>query len=171
MKRLIRLTVIKLFRLAKGWERDERYDEFKKKYNIHTSFRFNGESILLYGKGRILLGENSYIGSYSTIQSAERYSVVIGRNCRISHNVRIYTASAAPDQDFSNYDNLNKKSGDVVIQDNVWIGANVFINPGITIGENSIVGANSVVIKDVPAHSIYGGVPAKLIRYKSMDAT
>ena len=48
----------------------------------------------------------------------------------------------------------------------VLIGANVFINPGTTVGENSVVGSNSVVTKNIPPFTIYGGVPAKLIRKK-----
>ncbi len=36
----------------------------------------------------------------------------------------------------------------------------------MTIGDNAIVGANSVVAKDVPAHAVVGGVPARLLRTK-----
>ena len=38
--------------------------------------------------------------------------------------------------------------------------------PGVIIGNNSVVGANSVVTKNIPENAIYGGIPAKLIRYK-----
>ena len=58
------------------------------------------------------------------------------------------------------------KKGDVIIGDYCWIGANVFINPGTTVGENSVVGSNSVVTKNILPFTIYGGVPAKLIRKK-----
>ena len=90
----------------------------------------------------------------------------IGDNCKISHNVRIYTTSNFPDQDFNMKENVDIYSKDVVIADGVWIGANVFINPGVKIGENSVIGANAVITKDVPRNAIVGGVPAKLIRYK-----
>lgn len=53
---------------------------------------------------------------------------------------------------------------DTVIQDDVWIGARVYILAGVTIGRGSIIAMGSVVTKDVPAYSIVGGVPAKLIR-------
>jgi acetyltransferase-like isoleucine patch superfamily enzyme len=45
-----------------------------------------------------------------------------------------------------------------------FIGANSIILPGITIGDHSIVGAGAVVVRDVPAHSIVAGNPARVIR-------
>ena len=53
----------------------------------------------------------------------------------------------------------------VVIRKNAWIGANATILPGVTVGENAIVAAGAVVSKDVPANTIVGGVPAKIIRH------
>ena len=54
--------------------------------------------------------------------------------------------------------------GHIHIKKNVWIGAGATILPGITIGENSVVAAGAVVSKDVPANTIVGGVPAKIIK-------
>jgi len=163
-RRLIRLIPYLLFNLLFKWHEEYRYETFRRVYEIASSFRFGGVDILLYGAGRIVLGENSYIGNYSTIQSDQGCLVQIGVGCAISHNVRIYTQTYIADQDFGRTRDL--KWGNVVIQDNVWIGANVFINPGITIGSNSIVGANSVVTHDVKPWSIVGGIPARLIRMK-----
>lgn len=143
-----------------------KYKIYREKYLISNSFRFNGEHILFYGNGEIITGENSYIGWFSTIGVNTNYKVVIGKNTRISHNVRMYTGTKVADQDFS-FSDLKKKFGDIIIGDNVWIGVNVYINPGIKIGNNSIIGANSVVVTDVEAYSILGGVPAKLLKYKT----
>jgi acetyltransferase-like isoleucine patch superfamily enzyme len=52
----------------------------------------------------------------------------------------------------------------ITIQRNAWIGAAATILPGVTIGENAIVAAGAVVSKDVPANTIAGGVPAKVLR-------
>lgn len=52
----------------------------------------------------------------------------------------------------------------IVIERNVWIAANVTIIGGVTVGENSVIAAGSVVTKDVPANSLVGGNPARLIR-------
>lgn len=52
----------------------------------------------------------------------------------------------------------------ITIGDDVWIGAGSIILPGVTIGDRSIIAAGAVVNKDVPADSVYGGVPAKSLR-------
>lgn len=147
----------------------EQYNKYRKVYSVHESFRFNGDNVLFYGRGRIICGKNSYIGSSSTIQALEDCIVQIGDNCSISHNVRVYTTSNISNQDLNTQNPKAKKTGNVIIHNGVWIGANVFINPGITIGENAVVGSNSVVTKDVEAYAIYGGVPAKLIKHKNYN--
>lgn len=145
------------------------YEEYRKKYNISQSFIFNGEGIIFCGNGKILCGDNSYIGLYSLIGADDGFTIEIGNGCAIAHNVRIYSSTYYSDQDFSD-ENLKLRKGNVIIGHYVWIGANVLINPGIKIGNNSIIGANSVVTKDVPENAIVGGVPAKLIRYKILNA-
>lgn len=57
-----------------------------------------------------------------------------------------------------------KSKGEVIIEDNVWVGEGVAIMPNVRIGKNSIVGANSVVTKSFPENSVIGGIPAKLIK-------
>lgn len=52
----------------------------------------------------------------------------------------------------------------ILIKRNAWIGAAATILPGVTVGENAIVAAGAVVSKDVPANTIVGGVPAKIIK-------
>lgn len=52
----------------------------------------------------------------------------------------------------------------IVIKRNAWIGAAATILPGVTIGENAVVAAGAVVTTDVPANTIVGGIPAKVLK-------
>jgi acetyltransferase-like isoleucine patch superfamily enzyme len=54
--------------------------------------------------------------------------------------------------------------GETTIKKGAFIGMNSTIMPGVTIGENCIIACGSVVTKDTESNSIYGGVPAKLIK-------
>ena len=56
--------------------------------------------------------------------------------------------------------------GDIVVDDDVWIGYGATIMSGVHIGQGAIVAAGAVVTKDVPPYAIVGGVPAKVIKYR-----
>lgn len=56
--------------------------------------------------------------------------------------------------------------GDIILEDDVWIGQRAMIMSGIRIGQGAVVAAGAVVTKDVPPYAIVGGVPAKVIRYR-----
>lgn len=55
---------------------------------------------------------------------------------------------------------------EIVIKNDVWIGANAVVMPGVTINDGAIIGAGAVVTKNVPAYAVVGGVPAKIIKYR-----
>lgn len=140
----------------------------REKYEIHPSAKW-GATTLIYGNGRIVIGEDSYLGeNCMVLANKSEVKVVIGKFCAISHNVQIRTEINKKTPHFrqDRYE-LPMAGADVVIGDYVWIGSNVFIGGGIKIGDNSIIGANSVVTHDVPADTVYAGVPARLIRRKS----
>lgn len=147
-----------------------RYKTFRNKYNIHPSFKFNGVDIEFYGNGIIEIAENCYVGNRSALASLEGQKITIGKNCSISHNVRIYTQNRNPIDIISNKDVIRFKKGDVNIGANCWIGANVFIVQGVNIGDNVVVGANSVVTKDIKSNVIVAGSPAKIIKENKFTA-
>lgn len=137
-------------------------------------------------KIKTLRGE-VYLNGFNQIQSATLIEAVegsihlngcfINRNCNIIAMKRIEIGKGvtiAPnvciyDHDHNIYGGNSIQhfiSAPVIIKDNVWIGANAVILKGVTIGEGAVVGAGAVVTKDVPADSVVGGVPAKIIRKK-----
>lgn len=96
---------------------------------------------------------------------SEPYLIKIGDHVSLSFKVRFIThdggtwvfRDSAPE-----YKDISK-FGPIVIHDNCFIGACSIILPNITIGKNSIIGAGSVVTKNVPANSVWAGVPARHI--------
>lgn len=56
--------------------------------------------------------------------------------------------------------------GDIIVDDDVWIGYGATIMSGVHIGQGAIIAAGAVVTKDVPSYAIVGGVPAKIIKYR-----
>lgn len=61
--------------------------------------------------------------------------------------------------------------GDTVIGPDVWIGREAMLMPGVTIGPGAIVAARAVVTSDVPAYSVVGGNPARVLRQRFDDET
>lgn len=61
--------------------------------------------------------------------------------------------------------------GSIVIEDEVWIGYGVTILSGIRVGKGSIIATGAVVTQDVPAYSIVGGVPGKVIKKRFNEET
>lgn len=53
---------------------------------------------------------------------------------------------------------------EIRIEDEVWIGANAVVTAGVSIGKHAVVAAGSVVTKDVPAHAVAAGNPARIIK-------
>lgn len=67
---------------------------------------------------------------------------------------------------FLNQDEAFSK-GDIIVEDDVWIGYGTTVLSGVTIGKGAIVGANSIVTKDIPPYAIYVG--NKVIKYRFED--
>ncbi len=56
--------------------------------------------------------------------------------------------------------------GDIIIEDDVWIGTRATIMSGVHVGQGAIIAACSCVTKDIPPYCIVGGVPARIIHYR-----
>jgi acetyltransferase-like isoleucine patch superfamily enzyme len=56
---------------------------------------------------------------------------------------------------------------DITIGRDVWLGANSVVLAGVTIGDGAVIAAGAVVNRDVPAGSIVGGVPARVLSWRA----
>lgn len=64
-----------------------------------------------------------------------------------------------------------KTKGDVIIGNDVWIGADCVVLSGVTIGDGAVLGARAVVARDVPPYAIVTGNPALIVRKRFDDNT
>lgn len=112
------------------------------------------------------IGDKISLGEYSHITCANRViignGVLTGRYVLITDNS--HGESCREVLDTPPLIREVHSKGEVIIEDNVWIGDKAIILPGVHIGKGAIIGANSVVTKDVPAYSIVGGNPARVLK-------
>lgn len=128
-----------------------------------TAWKSGGASL---GNPYLKIEDNCHFGAYNHITCANK--VVIGEFCLTGKWVTITDNSHGE----TDYDSLllppkQRKittKGPVVIGKNVWIGDKATILPGVTIGDGAVIAASAVVTKDVPAYSVVGGNPAKIIK-------
>lgn len=112
---------------------------------------------------RIWIGEGSHIGEHSVIWAGNSTGrVVLGKKALLAPNVTITASNYGIERGTPVMDQP-KLEADVVIGDDVWLGANTVVLAGVTVGEGAIIAAGAVVTKDVPPFTIAGGVPAKVI--------
>ncbi|PDM39173.1 MULTISPECIES: acyltransferase [unclassified Geobacillus] len=83
--------------------------------------------------------------------------IQIGRNCIIGYNTTILAHEYLIDE---------YRLGDVIIGDEVMIGANSTVLPGVVIGDRAIIAAGTVVHKDVPAGAFVAGNPMRIVYTK-----
>jgi UDP-3-O-[3-hydroxymyristoyl] glucosamine N-acyltransferase len=119
----------------------------------------NGNNFHIPHIGSVQIGNDSEIGSFTTVCSGTITPTKIGNftmvddhvhiahNCKIGNNV-IITACASV-------------SGSVEIEDNAWLGPNSTILQGLTIGSKSTLGIGSVAVRSIPANEMRMGNPAR----------
>ncbi|WP_028903998.1 DapH/DapD/GlmU-related protein [Prevotella sp. P6B4] len=124
-------------------------------YSVVESFACINNAV-----GDVTIGNHTRVGLHNTIIGP----VKIGNHVNLAQGITV----TALNHNFSNtskrIDEQGVSTNNVIIEDDVWIGANAVILPGVKIGTHCVVAAGAVITKDVPPHSLVAGVPAKIIK-------
>lgn len=149
--------------------------------NIKNLYYYSRKVFFTRRYSNLTLGKGFRCGRYCSFSRKNTIAIAnnfyMGRNCHLACNLEIgndvmfgsYVSCVGGDHNIDDVKVIMKNSGrgtlkTTIIEDNVWIGHGSIIMHGITIRTGSVIAAGSVVTKDIPAYSIYGGNPAKLIR-------
>lgn len=124
---------------------------------------------------KIKVGDMSYGNIDINISLESKAELHIGNYCSIApgcrfllsgeHNLNTITTYPFKAKKFGAIGEAKDK-GDIIIGDDVWIGAESIICAGVKIGQGAVIGAGSVVTKDVPPYAVACGIPAKVIKYR-----
>ena len=123
--------------------------------HVENCHFYSGVRFEVGDKAILRIGNGTYLNRNTLIVANKL--VNIGRDCRISWDVIIM------DSDLHTIPGEEYEPKPVIIEDNVWIGCRCIILKGVRIGTGAVVAAGAVVTKDVPPHTVVGGVPAKII--------
>ncbi len=110
----------------------------------------------------IKIGRDSLIGEYSVIRG--QGGVQIGDRVYTSPFTQIIAVNHVFDDPARPFIEQGITAEGIIIEDDVWLGAGAIITDGVKVGKGAVVAAGAVVTKDVPPHTVVGGVPAKPIK-------
>lgn len=156
--------------------------------NLHLGPKcFVDDLVTISGNsGSVVLGKRVHLYRGTIIDVGQGGQVIIGDYTRIFPNCVLYAymgsirighhVMIAAQCGFTPYqhklDDLSRpmceqeltSKGDIVIEDDVWLGMGVKVMDGVCIGRGAVIGANAVVTEDIPPYSIAAGIPARVIR-------
>lgn len=110
----------------------------------------------------ITIGKNSLIGEYSVIRG--QGGVTIGDRVYTSPFTQIIAVNHVFDDPQRPFTEQGITAQGIIIEDDVWLGAGAVITDGVRVGQGAVVAAGAVVTKDVPPHTVVGGVPARVLK-------
>lgn len=123
----------------------------------------------------VSLGDRSY-GELNVVDFGGKNKLIIKNYVSIAQNVTFILNAEHYINHISTYpfkvkilhevESESFGKGDIVIDDDVWIGYGATIMSGVHIEQGAVIASGTVVTKDVPPYAIVGGVPAKVIKYR-----
>ena len=113
--------------------------------------------------GEITIGRNTHIQARCNLTAALG-SIHIGDNVQLAPNCALYPyqhSFSDPDVPISQQPLSSK--GDIIIEDDAWLGVGVIVLDGVTIGKGAVIGAGAIVTESIPAMAIAVGAPARVV--------
>lgn len=110
----------------------------------------------------IRIGEDSLIGEYTVIRG--QGGVTIGNRVYTSPMTQLIAVNHVFNDPHTPFVDQGITAQGIVVEDDVWLGSAAIITDGVRIGQGAVVAAGAVVTRDVPAHTVVAGVPARLIK-------
>lgn len=110
----------------------------------------------------IRIGKDSLVGEYSVIRG--QGGVDIGDRVYTSPFTQIIAVNHVFDDPEVPFVEQGITAEGIVIEDDVWLGSGAIITDGVRVGNGAVVAAGAVVTQDVPARTVVGGIPAKVLR-------
>ena len=117
----------------------------------------------------IHIGRDCLVGEYSVIRG--QGGVTIGDRVYTSPHTQIIAVNHVFNDPGKPFVDQGITAQGITIEDDVWLGSAAIVTDGVHIGKGAVVAAGAVVVEDVPAHTIVGGVPARIIREISGNMT
>ncbi len=125
-------------------------------------------TVILRQAERIYIGEHCLINHNNVLQAGKTTGkIIIGNYVMTGPNVMMFAFNHGTDLNGLPMIEQEYKDGGIIIEDDVWIGAGSIILAGVRIGKGAVIASNAVVNKNVPENAIAGGVPAKILKYRS----
>lgn len=131
-----------------------------------------------FSLGLVKVGKETY-GGLRVFNYGNNTKLRIGSFCSISSNVCFILGGEHKYSFLTTYpfkkvvyktiSSEDESKGDIIVQDDVWIGEGCKILSGVTISQGAIIGAGSVVTRNIPAYAIAAGNPAKIIKKRFSD--
>ncbi len=157
-----------------GLIQDLKISIYKIKWRKHN--KHNGTfPVTLFDESAVKIGNMTY-GELYVLSYGQQGMLKIGNYCSIAPKVAFILSADHYTNHISSFPFKVKVSGtakfegvskgDIIVDDDVWIGYGATIMSGVHIGQGAIIAAGAVVTKDVPSYAIVGGVPAKVIKYR-----
>lgn len=146
--------------------------------NFKRKWRLNNQhnaicAANVFDISKVSAGAHSY-GDLNVLHfGGYEYGLHIGSFVSIGPNVNFLVSAEHPIRSFLTFpcnakfrigENPGLSKGQVVVEDDVWIGAGAIILSGVRVGKGAVVGAGAVVAKDIPPYSIAVGNPARVVK-------